>query len=114
MIFKPDLDPKKKTFKTATGLSLKYHDSKGRTMTEGDFGRITVYRAGNLVMNLLLNFLHLGLWFAVLWLVLEFRFWHALGMALVAWVALTLFVLPPTLNKAEEIAAKQAPVKSSS
>jgi len=111
VIFEPDRDPKTNQFKVATGLSLYYRDKKGRKMKEGELGEITESRAGNFLANLLINFLHLLVWFVVLWLLLEYRMWHALGMALVAWVALTLFVLPPTLNMAEAIAQQARPAE---
>lgn len=112
VVFEPDRDAKGQ-FRTATGLSLYYRDKKGRTMKEGELGQITESRPGIFLANLLVNFLHLVVWFAVLWLLLEYRMWHALGMALVAWVALTLFVLPPTLNMAETIAQQRAAGKTS-
>ncbi len=119
VVFEPDRDAKGQ-FKTTkvsrfsdARLPLQYRDKKKRVMQEGQLGRVTgSFSLGNLILILLLNFLHLVVWFAVLWLVLEFRLWHAVGMAMVAWVALTIFLLPPTLTKAEEVADKRAPVKT--
>lgn len=111
VIFEPERDARGQ-FKVQTGQPLQYKDKKGRVMVEGDLGRISEFRTGNMLLNLLLNFLHLVVWVAVFWLVLQFRFFHALGLALVFWVALTLFLLPPTLGKAEEVAQQRAPVKT--
>jgi len=110
--FEPDRDAKEQ-FKAQKGRSLYYHDKKGRSMVEGQIGQLMPeFRLGNLVLNLVLNFLHLAIWFAMLWLVLQYRMWHALGLALVAWIALTLVLLPPVLSKAEEVARQRAAVKT--
>lgn len=111
VIFEPERDARGQ-FKVQTGQSLQYRDKKGRVMIEGDLGRISIFRTGNMILNLLLNFLHLVVWVAVFWLVLQFRFFQALGLALVAWIAMTIFLLPPTLGKAEEIAQQRTPVKT--
>ncbi len=60
-------------------------------------------------MNLLLNGLHLVVWFACLWLLLRFQWPHALGMALVCWLVVTVIVIPPLLNKAEVVAYQRHP-----
>ena len=85
---------------TATS-PLRYVDDRGRVMLEGELGIITNFRSGLLLANLLLNGLLLGVWFVVLWLVLRFQWWHALLQALVLWLALLLFVMPPILTIAE-------------
>jgi len=110
VIFKPDRDAKGH-FKVETGQSLQYQDAKGRVMDESRLGEITVFRTGNLLANLVLNFLHLGVWFAVLWLLLEFRFWDAMGLAVVFWGAIMLFLLPPTLGLAERVAGERSAVQ---
>ena len=66
-------------------------------MIEGQLGHASIFRTGNLIANLLLNFFHLAVWFAVLWLLLEFRWGHAFGLALVFWTVVMLFLLPPVL-----------------
>jgi len=100
--FKPDLDSKGH-FKTETGRSLYYRDDKGRVMQEGQLGHASTFHYGSLILNLLLNALHFGLWFVVLWLVLEFRGAQAFGLAIVFWLAAMLFLLPPMFSKAEEV-----------
>src|SRR5262249_32052768 len=64
---------------------LRYVDAKGRVMREGELGRLTTFRGGRLLGNLLLNFLFLGAWFLCLWLLLRFGWPAALGQALVFW-----------------------------
>ena len=121
VIFKPDKD-KKDQFKTeavsrfsSSKLPLYYRDNKKRFMVEGEFGEaLGSYSMGNLILNLLLNFLHVVVWFAALWLLLEYRIWHAVGFAVVAWIAVTLFLLPPILSRAEDVADKRTPLKPQS
>ena len=48
----------------------------------------------------------------VLWYLLEFRFWHAFGLGVVAWGAATLLLLPPLLGKTEEVARQKATMKT--
>lgn len=92
------------------GRRWREEDGK-RVFTED--GRITTPRAGRSVMTVILNVLHLGVWFACLWLLLRFQWPHALGLALVLWVAMT-FALPvlfdkvPTKPAAESRAALRA------
>lgn len=96
-------------FKTEKGAYLRYYDKKsGRYMVEGHFYQASKPATGKLIVNLLINFAHLAVWIAVLWLVLEFRFWHAVGLGLVVWGAATLLLLPPVLSKTEEISLQRA------
>jgi hypothetical protein len=64
--------------------------------------------------NLLLNFLHLGVWFACLWLLLRFQWGHALGFAVVLWLALTLTILPMLFTKTEAASPYKATPKAAS
>ncbi len=111
VIFEPDRDAKGQ-FQAKLGQPLVYRDSKKRTMAEGELGRLSEFRTGNFVLVLLLNFLHLVVWVLALWLILQYRFWHAFGLAVVAWLGLTLFLLPPTLTKAEEVAQPRTVIKT--
>jgi hypothetical protein len=105
--FKPDRD-EKGNFKVeqvsgiggSSAQSLKYRDDKGRVMEEGQLGRVTKFRWGWLFANLLLNALHLVVWWLALWLLLRFQWSHALGQAIVLWLVATLFVLPPLFSRA--------------
>lgn len=108
--FEPDRDTKGR-FKIEPGTLLTYRDNKGRVMEEGQLGRVSTFRTTNLVANLLLNTVHFALWFVVLWLVLEYRWEHAFGLAIVFYLAAMLFLLPPMLSKAEEVASPGIPVR---
>jgi hypothetical protein len=106
--FEPDRDAKG-NFKPAGDSTLRYHDDRGREMVEGRLGEVNTTRTGRLLLNLLLNFFHLALWFVCLWLLLRFQWAHALGLAVVMWAVMTLFVLPPLLGKAETAATASPP-----
>lgn len=67
-------------------------------------GRVTTPRAGRSAMTVVLNLLHLGVWFLVLWLVLRFQWPHALGLAAATWVIMT-FAGPTLFDKIPRKAA---------
>ena len=87
---------------------LRYQDERGLVMLEGQFGQVSTFRTGALVLHLSLNLLHLAAWFLCVWLLLGFQWPHALGQAFVFWGVTTLFVLPPLLTRAEEVARQRA------
>ncbi len=58
---------------------------------------------------LFLNFLHLGLWFVCLWLLLRFQWPHALLFAVILWVAATLSFVPMLLAQASNLAPEPPP-----
>jgi hypothetical protein len=95
-------------FKEAPDGSLHYRDERGREMVEGYLGLVTTRRPGWLLTYLLLNSLHLAVWFAVLWLLLRYQWAHALGLAVVFWAVMTLVVLPMVLGQAERVAGERA------
>lgn len=68
---------------------LRYTDPRGRVMTEDLIGRLTTPRWGMFWSNLLLNLAHLMVWFLALWLLLRFQWAHALGVAFVLWMVMT-------------------------
>ncbi len=102
-VFEPDRDAKG-NFQVEKGQSLYYRDSQGRYMVEGMWGQVSVFRTRLLLANLLLNVVFLAIWFVSLWLLLEFQWSHALGLALAFWAVTALFVLPPVLTYAEKVA----------
>lgn len=114
-VFKPETDASGK-FKqrTATRFGheskdpLRYIDEQGRVMLEGELGVLSRFRYGVFLGNVLLNLLLLGVLFVVLWLMLRFQWPHALGQAVVFWLVLLLFVLPPLLSRAEQTARDRA------
>jgi hypothetical protein len=71
-------------------------------------GQPEMFRTGRFLVNVLLNLLHFGLWFACLWLLLRFQWTHALGLAAVLWVVMTLTVLPMMLMQAGAVAQESA------
>lgn len=99
-------------FKIERGRSLRYTDDRGREMTEDHLGRLSTFRWSLLWLNLFVNLLHLGVWFACLWLLLRFQWPHALGLAIIFWLTVTLAVMPMVLAKARD-AAKQRSLATS-
>jgi hypothetical protein len=59
----------------------------------GSFGKVTTPRGGGWFVRVLLNVLHLAVWFVVLWLLLRYQWPHALGLAVAMWLVMT-FVAP--------------------
>jgi hypothetical protein len=62
------------------------------------------FRWSRFLVNLFLNFFHLALWFVCLWLLLRYQWGHALGLALVAWLLMTIVILPMLLDSAAQVA----------
>jgi hypothetical protein len=60
-------------------------------------------RIGRFFLFALLHMLHLGLWFACLWLLMRFQWGHALAGAFVLWLAITMLTLPMLVGYAAEI-----------
>lgn len=89
-------------FRTEPGQNLQYTDKYGRVMTAGELGAVSQFRYDWLFLNLFFNAAHLGLWFAGLWLVLRYQWSHALGLAFVLWLAMTLFPVPMILDYAQQ------------
>jgi hypothetical protein len=86
-----------------------YRDERGRVMNAQYPGKVTTHRTGLLLGNLFLNLvLHPAVWFVSFWLLLRFQWPHALGLAAVCWLAMTLIVLPPLLDKTEKVARERS------
>jgi hypothetical protein len=108
-------DPKESTetrFLAQTETSRYFEEGGPRYMTVDNFGRIYTPRPGRSRVMLFINLVHLGVWFLVLWLLLRFQWLHALGLALVFWLAMTWLVVPQILAKvprkpAEPVASAQ-------
>ncbi|HZU35928.1 MAG TPA: hypothetical protein VFA18_08470 [Gemmataceae bacterium] len=92
--FVPDRDPKTNTFKRDLDHKVVYHDERGRTMTEDRLGTVTESHSGVLVLNWFLTVLIFAVCFVCLWLLLRFQWPHALGLAAVCWLVITLFIQP--------------------
>jgi hypothetical protein len=79
-------------------------DDNGWTIREypqsGPTGLPEAFRWSRFLMNIFLNLLHFILWFVCLWLLVRFQWAHALGLAVVMWVVMTVAVLPMMLEQA--------------
>lgn len=91
---------------TPAGQPLRYRDARGRVMREDGIGRVSTFLSGRLAAYAALNLIHFLLWFACLWALLRFQWAHALGLAAVAWVAMTVLIVPMWLSKVEETASR--------
>jgi hypothetical protein len=107
-VFEPDRDAKG-NFKVGPDGYLHYRDREhGLDMREDYPGQVTIRHPGRGALNVLLNLAYLAVWFVCLWLLLHFQWPHALGMAVVCWLVMILFVVPPVLGQAEDLAQQRA------
>jgi hypothetical protein len=70
-----------------------------RYMTVANFGRIYAPRPGRSRVMLLINAVHFLVWFLTVWLLLRFQWSHALGLAIVFWLAMTMLIMPQILGR---------------
>jgi hypothetical protein len=84
-------------FVSPDGWTIMYYD-------DGPTGEPIKSSTGLWLVNLLLNVVHFGLWFVCLWLLLRFQFSHALGLAFVLWLVMTIVVVPMMLVRAGDAA----------
>jgi hypothetical protein len=92
--------------KSDEGTYPRFVSPDGWTMMvydDGPTGEPVKFLTGLWLVNLLLNFGHLALWFLCLWLLLRFQWGHALGLGFVMWLVMTL-VLPVMLDRAGDAA----------
>ncbi|HLJ92773.1 MAG TPA: hypothetical protein VKU02_06205 [Gemmataceae bacterium] len=101
-----------KKFKTDPGEPVRYVEAGGlgRVMTETYIGKLPVSQWGATLAKILLSLVHFTLWFVCLWLLLQFQWGHAFGLALVLWLAITLTLLPIVFTTAEETAKQRVVV----
>jgi hypothetical protein len=73
-------------------------DESGWTIREypqsGPTGMPEAFRWGRFLTSFFFNSAHLVLWFVCLWALVRFQWSHALGLAVVMWVIMTVAVLP--------------------
>ncbi len=105
-VFEPDRDANGK-FKVGEDQTLHYRNSAGDVMEEGQLGMVRTFYPGRLAANLFLNFFHFAAWFLCVWLLLRYQWSHALGMAVVLWLVMILFILPQVLDRAEVVARQR-------
>jgi hypothetical protein len=100
--FNAELTPDGK-FKTTSSGTARYVEEGGRhrVMTDDGIGAITTVHTSLIAANLLLNAIFLAVWFVCLWLLLRFQWGHALGLAVVFWLAMTLAILPMLFTRVE-------------
>ena len=91
VVFQPERDGQG-NYQIRQGKSLRYLDDRGREMWEDRVGQISIFRWGRFFACAFLNLFHLGLWFLVLWLLLRFQWSHALGLAFVLWLVMTILM----------------------
>jgi hypothetical protein len=109
--YEPDRDAKG-NFKPASDGLVHYRDQRGRELVEGAFYARTLPGGGSRTLSVLvLHVLLLIAWFLAFWLLLRFQWAHALGQALVLWAVMLMFVMPPVLSRAEEVAKERAVAK---
>jgi hypothetical protein len=70
---------------------------------EGPTGLPVRFRWSRFFWNIFFNFAHLVAWFIGLWLLLRYQWAHALGLAVVMWLIVTLLVLPMILGYAGQV-----------
>jgi hypothetical protein len=99
-----------KKFKTDQGEPVRYVEAggRGRVMTETYIGKLPISNWGATLAKLVLSLLHLAVWFACLWLLLQFQWSHAFGLAIVLWLVISLILLPIVFTKTEETAKQRA------
>jgi hypothetical protein len=97
-------------YKTIPGQPFRYleKDGRDRVMTEDYIGRVAEVRWGLTVANFMLSLVHFLAWFGCLWLLLRFQWSHALGLAVVFWLIMTLLVLPMILSRVEDVSRRRA------
>ncbi len=79
---------------------------------EGPTGLPVRFRFTRLLWNVVFNVVHFVVWFVALWLIVRFQWPHALLLALVMWVVVTLIFLPMMLGFAGEVAEARQKVTS--
>jgi hypothetical protein len=94
-----------KRISAGTGSYRTYASDQGWEMNETTLGSPSIFHYGRFMTNILLNLVHLVLWFLCLWLLLRFQWSHALGLAVVLWLVTTLTVLWYLLPQAGAVAA---------
>lgn len=108
--YKVDLPPGGK-FKQGESARYIEEGGRGRVLTEEDLrqGQVSVFRTGRFIANLFLNFFLGALLFAGIWLLLRYQWKHALGLAVVLWLAMLLLIVPMVLGVVSDQAAKKLP-----
>jgi hypothetical protein len=112
-VFEPPRDAKG-NFQAPKDQDLRYYDkdNKARYMDESYPGQISISHFGWLMIYLFLNIGFLLAWFLSLWLLLQFQWPHALGLAVVFWLAMILLIVPMVLKPAEDLRKQRLPPRT--
>jgi hypothetical protein len=108
--YKVDLPPGGK-FKQGEPARYVEEGGRGRVLTEEDLrlGQVSVFRMGRFIANLFLNFFLGAVLFAGIWLLLRYQWKHALGLAVVLWIAMLFLIVPMVLGVVSDQGAKKTP-----
>jgi len=110
--FNAELTKDGKSFAPSAAGGVRYREEDGpRVIIESQLGKAIRNRPGRMVANILVNVLHVALWFTVLWLLLRFQWPHALLGAVVCYLVMSLGVLPFMLDRARD-AGKPRPART--
>jgi hypothetical protein len=91
----------------------KYTEEGGkRYMSMDNFGPIYTPQPGRSRLMLLINVVHFAVWFLVVWLLLRFQWPHALGLAALFWLAMTMLIVPQILGQVQEKLKERTTEKS--
>jgi hypothetical protein len=106
--------PREVKFKAEHDAGRFVEEGGRRYMTEDQLGWIyTPPRTGGTLIMLIINALFLAVWFVSLWLLLRFQWSHALGIAAVLWLLLTVLIVPQILDRTPRKEAKPRAAVSS-
>jgi hypothetical protein len=101
-----------RTGATYVGGTARFVEANGSRYVRGDqMGKLFIPSTGTVVVALLINLLHLVVWFAAFWLILRFSWGHALGFA-VAFGLVTMLAVMPLLFKPNRTAPAPAPAET--
>jgi hypothetical protein len=84
-----------------------YYQVGGRRYMD-TLGRVSQFQWGRWFLNMTFNLLHFGAWFVCLWLLLQYQWPHALGLAAALWAAMTLLALPLLFDHMRDVALERA------
>jgi hypothetical protein len=84
-----------------------YYEVGGRHYMD-TLGRVSLFHRSLWFLNILFNIALFGVWFVCLWLVLNYQWPHALGLAVVLWVVMILIVMPMLFDRVRETASRRA------
>jgi hypothetical protein len=109
-------DPKSPTelrFVPQSDQNRYVEEGGSRYMTLEHFGLINTPKPGRSRAMLIINAVHLLVWFLAVWLLLRFQWSHALGLAILFWLAMTMLIMPQILSRVPRKPAEPATASAS-